>query len=125
MDVFSAFPKAIVGRIWRLGKLERSTEEGVRFVSLGFKDVIVDEAVDGSSNTSPQAGELESDTLLYAKPNQLPTTDPAAFISDYLWEDTESGQFYSIIDVGVGKNQELGVVEHIEFRLRQTEVVDE
>lgn len=125
MDVFNAFPQAVVSGVWELGQLINSTETGRSFASLGAKDVIVDEVVSGSINTSPRAAEIETDTLLYAKVNQMPTANAAAFISDYLWLDGVSNQYYTIIEVGLGKNQQTGEIEHIEFRIRPTEVVDD
>lgn len=124
MDVFKAFPNAVVSDVWQIGRLERNTEEGVRFISLGAKDVIVDEAAGGSYEASPQAAALETGTLLYAKAEQMPTMNPAALISDYLWENTEEGQIYAIIEAGIGKNQDTGVIEHVEFRISPKEVID-
>lgn len=124
MDVFSAFPNAVVSGIWQLGKLERSTETGISFSSLGTKDVIIDEISQGSTDNSPRAASLDSELLIYAKPSQMPTANTSAFITDYLWYDSANDQYYAIVEAAVGKNQEVGQIEHFEFRVRQTEVAN-
>lgn len=124
MDVFSAFPNAVVSGVWQLGKLERSTETGVSFSSLGAKDVIIDEISQGSAENSPRAASLDSELLIYAKPSQMPTTNTSALISDYLWYDSTDNQYYTIVEAAIGKNQETGGIEHFEFRVRQTEVTN-
>lgn len=124
MDVFSAFPNAVVSGAWQLGKLERSTETGISFNSLGAKDVVIDEISQGSAENSPRAASLDSELLIYAKPGQVPTVNTAALVADYLWYDSTNKQYYTIVEATVGKNQETGRIEHLEFRVRQTEVID-
>lgn len=124
MDVFSAFPNAIVSNVWQLGQIVNNTETGRAFDSLGFKDVIVDEEALGSIYSSPSAAEIDSGTLIYAKPSQLPTVNTSALVADYFWYDSDGDQYYSIVEVGLGKNQENGRIEHIEFKIRQTEVIN-
>jgi hypothetical protein len=38
--------------------------------------------------------------------------------------DALYGDYFAIIDAGIGKNQENGVIEHIELKLRQTDAVE-
>ena len=124
MDVFSAFPKAIISGVWQLGQLKRSTEVGKRFEALtGPFDVIIDEISQARTNTSPSAEAILEDTLLYARPEQMPTTNTSTLASEYLWFNSETGFYYDITEVGAGKNQDNGVLEHLEFKIRQTGVV--
>lgn len=122
MDVFEAFPSAIISEVWEIGTVLRGTESGTKFSSLGFVDVIVDEQVDGALDTSPSAEGVSTDTLLYALPENLPKVTTAAFVGGYYWHDTETDTYYEIVEVGVGKNQESGKVEHMEFKLKPTGV---
>lgn len=125
MDVFKAFPAAIISDDWKLGQLVENTEVGKLWKDLGFKSVIVDEVADGELNRSPSAEGITSDTLIYAKPEEMPTSNVAEFIASYYWYQESADQYYRIIEVGVGKNQDAGVVEHIEFRVRPTELAGE
>lgn len=125
MDVFKAFPAAIISDDWKLGQLIENTEVGKLWKDLGFKSVIVDEVADGELNRSPSAEGITSDTLIYAKPEEMPTSNVAEFIASYYWYQESADQYYRIIEVGVGKNQDAGVVEHIEFRVRPTELAGE
>lgn len=125
MDVFSAFPGAVVSGRFIIGSYQRGTVEGNRFLNEGTLDVIIDEGDASDIGSAPNAEELTADLLLYVKPEQLPTTNPRALVSGYLICDTENDDYFAIINAGVGKNQELGTVEHIELLLRQTEVVTE
>lgn len=124
-DVFKAFSGAIISDDWKLGELVENTEVGKLYKDLGFKAVIVDEGAGGELNRSPNAEGISSDTLIYAKPSEMPTGNVAEFISSYYWYQVSAEQFYRIIEVGVGKNQDAGVVEHIEFRVRPTELAGE
>ena len=125
MDVFSTFPNAVIHKVWSLGKLERNTETGATFNEGSYKDVIVDEVTNGATDRSPSADYIDSDTLLYARPSQMPTLNAATLTAGYLWYNSEDDQYYKIVEVGIGKNQELGIVEHIEFLIQPTEVLDE
>lgn len=125
MDVFRAFPKAVISGVWQLGKLVRNTEIGKRFeVESGQFDVIIDEITQPKTKSTPNADAMLEDTLLYAKPNQMPTTNAAELSAGYLWLDSETNTYYEITEVGVGKNQHTGTVEHLEFKLRPTGVVN-
>lgn len=122
MDVFKAFPNAIEHNLWELGTVLRGTENGTKFQSVGFIDVIIDEQVDGELDTSPNAEGVSVNTLLYVRPADLPPANTAAFVGEYYWHNTETDTFYEITEVGVGKNQENGLVEHYEFLLKPTGV---
>ena len=125
VDVFKAFSGAIITDDWKLGELVENTEVGKLWKNLGFKAVIADEVADGELNRSPNAETIASDTLIYAKPEDIPTTSVAELIASYYWYQVSADQYYRIIEVGVGKNQDTGKVEHIEFRVRPTELAGE
>lgn len=120
--VFDAFPKAIISDDWELGEIQENTEVGKIFVSKGYKSVIVDESNTSLLNNSPNADAVDSDTLIYAKPSEMPGLNIARYISSYYWHQRSSDQYYEIREVGVGKNQSQAVIEHIEFRVRPTEI---
>ena len=122
--VFDSFPKAIIRDDWELGEIKENTEVGKVYVSKGMKSVIVDEADYGSLNNAPSADGLSSDTLIYAMPSEMPGLNIAKYISSYYWHKKSSDQYYEITEVGVGKNQSMGVIEHIEFRVKPTEIAE-
>lgn len=125
MDVFSAFSQAIVSGIWELGRVKRATEIGDTYTPVKALDVIVEEASDGELRNSPDADGITSDTLIYAKPSQLPTLNSAALIGDHLLKNTENEQYYAIIGADIGKNQENGTIEHVELWVRATEALED
>ena len=98
--------------------------EGNQFVRLADLDVIIDEGDSGRIGSAPNAEVLEADLLLYVKPDQLPNTNPRALTAGFMVYDAENNDYFAIISANVAKNQEFGVVEHIELFLRQTEVAD-
>ena len=122
--VFDSFPKAIIFDDWELGEIIENTEVGKLFSSKGFKSVIVDEADYGDINAAPNADGLTSDTLIYAMPSEMPGLNISKFISSYIWHQKSSDQYFRIIEVGVGKNQDQGIIEHVEFRVRPTEIAE-
>ena len=107
--------------IWQIGQMAYSTITGNALDddSLTFIDAIVDEANDSEPNASPNAAVTYTDTLLYVRPEQMPTIDTAELIASYAVKNTQTDKLYAIIDAGIGKNQDNGVIEHIELRLRQ------
>lgn len=121
LTVFQAFPNGIEHGIWQIGQMAYSTITGNALDddSLTFIDAIVDEANDSEPNASPNAAVTYTDTLLYVKPDQMPTIDTAELIASYAVKNTTTDKLYAIIDAGIGKNQDNGVIEHIELRLRQ------
>lgn len=123
MDVFSAFPGAVVSGRFTIGSYQRGTVEGNQFLNEGTLDVIIDEGDASDIGSAPNAEALTADLLLYAKPVQLPTTNPRALASGYLICDAENDDYFAIINASIGKNQQTGNIEHIELLLRQTEVI--
>lgn len=120
MDVFSAFPHAI-SQDWELGEVRRGTEVGSAYLPIGIIDVIVDAGDSVSLHQSPNADGISSDTMLFVRSEQMPTTFPGVLMASYIWLNIAEDQFYEIIDVGVARNQENGQIEHLELKLRQTE----
>lgn len=124
MDVFKSFSKAIITDDWSLGHITISTDVGKIYVDDGYKSVIVSEGVSGEEN-APSADSIIADTLIYAMPSEIPTANIAELVASYFWHQDSSDQYYKIIEVGVGKNQNNGVVEHLEFRVRPSEIAME
>lgn len=124
MDVFSAFPSAVVSGVYSIGEYQRGSVEGNQFINYGDLDVIIDEGDAGRIGIAPNAEALEADLLLYVKPSQLPTTNARALTAGYMIYDNERDDYFAIIDASIGKNQEIGELEHIELLLRQTEVAN-
>lgn len=121
LTVFQAFPNGIEHEIWQIGQMAYSTITGnaLDSTTLAYIDAIVDEANDSEPNNSPSYANTYSDTLLYVRPEQMPTIDTAELIASYAVKNTQTDKLYAIIDAGIGKNQDNGVIEHIELRLRQ------
>lgn len=125
MNVFETFPEAIISGVWELGTIVRATEIGKVFTPVGECDVVVEEGVYNVTDRSPSAEYQDSDTLLYAMPDQMPTLDTAVLANGYVWHNTENDLYYEIRDCSQGKNQATGEIEHIEFLLRPTEVAED
>ena len=121
LTVFQAFPNGIEHEIWQIGQMAYSTITGndLDTDSLTYIDVIEDEANDSEPNNSPSYANTYTDTLLYVRPEQMPTIDTAELIASYAVKNTQTDKLYAIIDAGIGKNQENGTIEHIELRIRQ------
>ena len=122
-DVFSAFAGAVVSGVYSIGSYQRGTLEGNQFVKVSDLDVIVDEGDAGQIGGAPNAETLDADLLLYAKPTQLPTTNPRALTAGYLIYDSTYDDYFAIIDASIGKNQHTGQIEHVELLLRQTDAL--
>lgn len=122
LTVFQAFPNAIEHEIWQIGRMAYSTITGndLDTESLAYIDAIVDEGNSSEPNASPSAANAYSDMLLYIRPEQSPTLDTAELVASYVVKNTTTDKLYAIIDAGIGKNQDSGVIEHIELKLRQT-----
>lgn len=121
-SVFDAFQNAIIADDWELCELVENTDIG-KVPLFGTKvRVIVDEVASGELNNSPSADSVDSDTLLYAMPADLPGLNVSKYIASYYWYQISSDQYYEIREVGLGKNQQKNVIEHVEFRIRPTEV---
>lgn len=125
MDVFEAFPNAIISGQWALVGVEKGTEVGTEITSSQLCDVIVDEGSYASPNRTPNADYEESNILLYARANDMPTLATPALHNGYMWHDTFNDYYYAIEEANLGKNQGAGIVEHVEFVLRQTEVASD
>lgn len=122
LSIFDAFSNAIVSNVWQLGTCHHGTVVGVEFELISDIDVVVDEGSSSQVTTMPEA--LNSDILIYAHPEQLPTLNTAQLVSGYMVYNTEEDQYYEIVDAGIGKNQHTGKIEHIELRLLRTEIAD-
>lgn len=125
MDVFEAFPNGIIRNTWELGEVQRATEIGNVFQSIATCDVIIEEGVYDRSGRTPDADYQDSNILLYARPEDMPTLNTAALAAGYYWHNTATDQYYAIREASLGTNQETGVNEHVEFLLKPTEVANE
>lgn len=125
MTVFEAFPEGIISGVWELGQVQRATVRGKVFSSPSPMNVIADEGTSANTERSPNADYDTSDTLIYAKPEELPTLNTAELASSYIWHNKETGEYYDIRQASLGKNQVGGTIEHVEFLLRPTEVLED
>ena len=117
MTVFDAFPNAIE-QGWQIAQVTYSSITGNTVTNGTGIDVIIDEGSSSDANQAPNAAGLYADTLIYTKPDQMPTTDTSALVAGYVLIDP-NGRTWEIIDAGQGKNQENGQIEHIELKIRQ------
>lgn len=122
MDVFEAFPNGIVSDRWELGQLNSGTIRGKEFSNPITCEVIVDEGAYATPDRSPEVEYQESETLIYAKASQIPTLHTAQLTNSYLWHDLKTDIYYEIRQASLGKNQETGEIEHVEFLIRPTMV---
>ena len=97
--------------------------EGNQFIKAADIDAIIDEGDTAEIGVAPNAEELIADMLLYVRPEQLPTINPRELTAGYMVYDNEYNDYFAIIDAGIGKNQDNGIIEHIELKLRQTDVI--
>lgn len=125
MDVFEAFPNGIISNQYELGEVQYATEVGTTFSNGVVCDVIVEEETNVEFHRTPKANPEYTNMLIYARPEQMPTLATAQLTNGYMWHDVINNLYYGIVDTRLGENQETGVIEHIEFKVRQTEVVDE
>lgn len=119
-SIFNAFPKAIITGIWQIGTCQHGTLIGNVFTKTGDIDVVIDEGNNSSINTDIET--IKSDMLLYCRPEQMPTLNTNTLVSNYMLYDSSEGNYYMIVDAGIGKNQHTGNIEHIELKVVQTEV---
>lgn len=117
MTVFDAFPNAIE-QGWQIAQVTYSSITGNTVTTGEDIDVIIDEGSSSEANQAPNAAGLYADTLVYTKPDQMPTTDTSALVAGYVLIDPNERN-WEIIDAGQGKNQENGQIEHIELKIRQ------
>lgn len=121
-SIFKAFPSAIIYNQWQIGSCQHGSIIGNVFVKIADLDVIIDEGSNSTVNSTIEA--LKSDMLVYAKPEQLPTIRTNELVSGYMLYDSIEDKYYEIIDAGLGKNQEVGIIEHVELKVVQTEVTE-
>lgn len=121
MNVFEAFPNAI--EKLKLVEIDYGTIEGNKTGQAKEFRAIKDEGTTADPTNASSAATIASDTLIYAMPADLPTTDTSELVSAYIVRDAQ-GRAFEIIDAGAGKNQHTGQLEHIELKLRPTEVID-
>lgn len=121
-SIFEAFPNAIIYNQWQIGSCQHGSIIGNVFVKIADLDVIIDEGSNSTVNSTIEA--LKSDMLVYAKPEQLPTIRTNELVSGYMLYDSVEDKYYEIIDAGLGKNQEVGIIEHVELKVVQTEVTE-
>lgn len=121
MDVFSAFAGAVVSGRYSIGSCQRGSLVGSVYSKIADLDVIIDEGDLTNIGLAPNANVLDSDILLYVKPEQLPTTNPRKLVADYMIYDEDEDDYFAIINAGVGRNQQTGEIEHIELMLQQTD----
>lgn len=124
MDVFDAFPNGIVSNQYELGEVQYATAEGTVYSSGKLCDVIVEEEANAEFDRTPSANPIYTDMLIYARPEQMPTLVAAQLTNGYMWHDVLNNFYYEIVSASLGKNQETGQIEHVEFKVRQTEVTN-
>lgn len=113
--VFQALPSAIVQI--DLLEIAFSTVEGNVAKYISTIDAIIDEDSSADFNASPNAAPITSTTLLYVRPEQLPTLECAQLQASY--GVRMHGKVYAIQRAAIGKNQENGVIEHVELFVQQ------
>lgn len=118
MTVFDAFPNAIVQLKIAQVAYSSITGNDIDLENAETIDAIIDEGSSSDANQTPNAAGLYADTLIYTRPEELPTTDTSTLVSDYAIVDSK-GRTWEIIDAGAGKNQDNGQIEHIELKIRQ------
>lgn len=130
-SIFDAFPNAIISGVWQIGTCKHGTVVGNQFNSLNNVDVIIDEGYNSNINTTPET--IGSDMLVYVKPCQMPkevnelmmiNQVVLALVANYMLYNSANDTYYMIVDAGVGKNQHTWNIEHLELKLRETEIAD-
>lgn len=130
-SIFDAFPNAIISGVWQIGTCKHGTVVGNQFNSLNNVDVIIDEGYNSNINTTPET--IGSDLLVYVKPCQMPKEVDklmmtnqvvVALVTNYMLYNSANDTYYMIVDAGVGKNQHTGNIEHLELKLKETEIAD-
>lgn len=119
MDVFKAFPEAMVTWTWLAVK--RGTEIGNVATEAGTVSLIETEADHATLYNTPKANGITADLLVYVRPEDMPEVTPAKLMANYGLQN-DIMERYDIIDVGVAKNQESGAIEHYELALQLTDM---
>lgn len=115
MDVFEAFPEAMVPWTWLA--IKRGTEVGTVVTTGSTVNVIETEADKATLYNTPKADGVVADLLIYVRPEDLPAVTPAKLMADYALQN-DIFEWYDIINVGVAKNQHDGEIEHYELALK-------
>ena len=122
ISIFDAFPNAIISGVWEIGTCQHGTLVGNTFTKIADLNVIVDEGSNSSVNNTIEA--LNSDFLIYAMPCQVLNIDTNQLVSTYMLHNNQNDGYYEIVDAGVGKNQHIGNIEHLELKVVRTEVTN-
>lgn len=122
-SIFDAFPNAVISGEWEIGTCQHGTLVGNTFNKLASLDVIIDEGSASTVNSTTEA--LSSDFLIYAIPCQTFNIQTDMLVADYMLHNNRTDAYYEIIDAGIGKNQHTGNIEHLEFKVVRTEVVND
>lgn len=122
LSIFEAFDFAIISGVWQIGTYTHGGVVGNVFTKVADIDVIIDDENYSTISNTPET--ITSGLLMYVRPEQLPTINTNALVSNYMVYDSENDYYYSIKFAGVGKNQHKGIIEHIELNLMQVEVTD-
>lgn len=122
MTVFEAFPNGL--EAWKIGATRYGTMTGNKIINPATINVIADEINTTEIRAGATATPADSDTLLYTKPAELPSTDTAKLVAAYGVIDPE-GRTYRILDAAKGKNQDTGELEHIELIIHQEAMTEE
>ncbi len=112
MNVFDAFPNAV--ETWTMGKISRDTLTGDTTLT-GFDiEVICDDVKTSTLGGVSTPAEMDNDSLLFVKINSnfssLTTENITA--NYYVYDGIG---YYRIRQVGLGKNQHTGEIEHVEL----------
>ena len=130
-SIFDAFSNAIISGVWQIGTCKHGSIIGNQFNKIRCIDVIIDEGYNSNINTTPET--IGSDMLVYVKPCQMPkevnklmmtNQVVVALVANYMLYNSANDTYYMIIDAGIGKNQHTGNIEHIELKLKETEIAD-
>jgi hypothetical protein len=70
---------------------------------------------------TPNADVMNSTTLLYVRPEDLPTCNLSELIASYVVKD-DHGLAYNIRQAAEGYNQETGQLEHVELSVEPTDL---
>lgn len=122
LSIFEAFSFAIISNEWQIGTCQHGGVVGNVFNKVADIDVIIDEENSSVISNTPET--INTGTLVYCKPEQMPTLNTNKLVSDYMLYDSVNDDYYTITFAGIGKNQHRGTIEHIELMLVQTETVE-
>lgn len=122
MTVFEAFPEAMTS--WNWLAIKRGTEVGTIVTELSPVNVIETEADKATLYNTPKANGIVADLMVYIRPEDMPEIIPAKLMANYALK-SDVMEHYDIINVGVGKNQDDGKIEHYELSLQLADMEQE